>query len=56
MTVNVTSGGTERAAEPILERQVEVVANAREDAGSWNAGNRNVGIGSDDRIDAFVRR
>jgi hypothetical protein len=56
MTVNVTSGGTERAAEPILERQGEVVANAREDAGSWNAGNRNVGIGSDDRIDAFVRR
>jgi len=56
ITVNVTLGGTERAAEPIFEWQGEVVAKAREDAGRWNAGNRNVGIGSDNRIDAFARR
>lgn len=54
--MNVTLGGTERAAEPIFEWQGEVVAKAREDAGRWNAGNRNVGIGSDNRIDAFARR
>jgi hypothetical protein len=56
MTVNVTLGGTERAAEPILERHGEVVAKGREDAGSWNAGNRNVGIVSDGRIDTAMRR
>lgn len=54
MTVNVTSGGTDSAAEPILEKHGEVVAKALEDAGTWKAGNRNVRIDSEGRIDVDV--
>lgn len=49
--MNVTPGGTDRGAEPILERHGEVVANVLDEAGTWNAGRRKVGMESNGRID-----
>lgn len=55
-TLKVTSGGIESGAEPIFDRHGEVVAKLRKGAGAWNAGNRKVGIVSEDSIDADAAR
>ena len=51
MTVNVTPGGTDKAAEPILERHCDDVVKALVDGEAWKAGNRNAGMDAVGLID-----
>ena len=52
--LNVTSGGMDSGAEPILERHGELVANVLAAIGGWRAGNRNAGIEIDVELDVDV--
>ena len=49
--MNVTPGGTDKAAEPILERHCDDVVKALVDGEAWKAGNRNAGMDAVGLID-----